>query len=381
MEKRKWKLMVLAVCSALAISGCASNESEKKETATGEYADLKSIEIILADSAAKGAAGEQFDRAFAEKLEKITGGKIKVDFHPNGDLGNDIDLIRQMKNGDIDLVGSQIAPWVSFHLFKKINENEQNNIHDRSCIILVNFNNKEVAAIKTVSSFAGIKDRIVLTSKNGNTKIKEALSGAYQKAGFELLGIEQNATYRLATSNRALNKLEDYRGIKIRTMENKNHMKFWSAIGAEPTPLAFGEVYISLQNGTIDAEENAADTILGANFQEVQKYLTCTNHILYANQLSMNKAKYDALAPAYKKAMKLAFEAALKEMRPKMANIDKEYKGKLKEKGMIVTEYDKPFFDQVLALDSIKELYKEIDQQVNGLGTTLQEELENYAKK
>lgn len=43
MEKRKWKLMVLAVCSALAISGCASNESEKKETATGEYADLKSI--------------------------------------------------------------------------------------------------------------------------------------------------------------------------------------------------------------------------------------------------------------------------------------------------------------------------------------------------
>lgn len=68
MEKRKWKLMVLAVCSALAISGCASNESEKKETATGEYA----VEIILADSAAKGAAGEQFDRAFAEKLEKIT---------------------------------------------------------------------------------------------------------------------------------------------------------------------------------------------------------------------------------------------------------------------------------------------------------------------
>ena len=61
--------------------------------------------------------------------------------------------------------------------FKKINENEQNNILDRSCIILVNFNNKEVAAIKTVSSFAGIKDRIVLTSKNGNTKIKDILDG------------------------------------------------------------------------------------------------------------------------------------------------------------------------------------------------------------
>lgn len=61
--------------------------------------------------------------------------------------------------------------------FKKINENEQNNIHNRNCMILVNFNNKEINSIKTVSSFAGIKDRIILTSKNGNTKIREILDG------------------------------------------------------------------------------------------------------------------------------------------------------------------------------------------------------------
>ena len=61
--------------------------------------------------------------------------------------------------------------------FKKINENEQQNLHDRSCMILVNFNAKELAAIKTVSSFAGIRDRIAVTSKNGNTKIKDILEG------------------------------------------------------------------------------------------------------------------------------------------------------------------------------------------------------------
>ena len=61
--------------------------------------------------------------------------------------------------------------------FKKINENEQQNIHDRSCMILVNFNSKELAAIKTVSGFAGIRDRIAVTSKNGNTKIKDILDG------------------------------------------------------------------------------------------------------------------------------------------------------------------------------------------------------------
>lgn len=56
-------------------------------------------------------------------------------------------------------------------------------------------------------------------------------------------------------------------------MENGNHMAFWTAIGAAPTPLAWAEVFIALQNGTIDAHENAADTVLGANIQEVQKYL------------------------------------------------------------------------------------------------------------
>lgn len=57
-------------------------------------------------------------------------------------------------------------------------------------------------------------------------------------------------------------------------------MAFWTAIGAEPTPLAWAEVYFALQSGTITAEENAADTIVGANLNEVQKYLAETNHIL-----------------------------------------------------------------------------------------------------
>ena len=61
--------------------------------------------------------------------------------------------------------------------FKKINENEQQNLHDRSCMILVNFNAKELAAIKTVSNFAGIRDRIAVASKNGNTKINDILDG------------------------------------------------------------------------------------------------------------------------------------------------------------------------------------------------------------
>ena len=99
--------------------------------------------------------------------------------------------------------------------FKKINENEQNNIHARSCIILVNFNNKEVAAIKTVSSFAGIKDRIVLTSKNGNTKIKDILDGNISDDN-ENTWSEKAIIFNNIPTNRVSGFLDGLKKMKIR---------------------------------------------------------------------------------------------------------------------------------------------------------------------
>lgn len=84
------------------------------------------------------------------------------------------------------------------------------------------------------------------------------LSQVYERWDLHLLGCLQNATYRLTTANKPLNTLEDYKNLQIRTMENSNHMNFWSAIGANPTPLAFSELYFSLSSGAIDAQENAA---------------------------------------------------------------------------------------------------------------------------
>jgi TRAP-type C4-dicarboxylate transport system substrate-binding protein len=185
----------------------------------------------------------------------------------------------------------------------------------------------------------------------------------------------QNATFRLTTANKDLKTLEDYKSLKIRTMSNKNHMAFWTAIGAEPTPLAWPEVYFALQSGTVAAEENAADTIVGANLNEVQKYLACTNHILYANQICMNKKAYDGLDPAYQKALNQAVTEALAEMRPKLADIDKKNKDDLKGKGMTIINYDNAFFAKILELPGVKKLYSDIDGQVKGLGKVLMDDL------
>ena len=219
-------------------------------------------------------------------------------------------------------------------------------------------------------------DTIDKVLNGSDSAFRQELNGAYEAAGTHLLGILQNATYRLTSAN----KLADFKALQIRTMNNSNHMAFWTAIGAEPTPLAWSEVYFALQSGTIDAEENAADTIVGANLNEVQNVLACTNHILYANQMSINKDAYDALDPAYQAALNQAVSEAMAELRPQLADIDATNKKTLQDKGMKLIEYDNAFYDEILALDTVQKLYTDIDAQCGGLGATLQDSLESAAK-
>lgn len=78
-------------------------------------------------------------------------------------------------------------------------------------------------------------------------------------------------------------------------MENPNHLAYWQALGANPTPMAFSEVYIGLQQGTIDAQENPYEVIVSAKLFEQQKYVINTNHMFHAIQLVTNKALYEGL--------------------------------------------------------------------------------------
>lgn len=338
------KLFAILLALTMVLSLCSF------AMADDPYADLEPVELIGADSTGKGAAGQLFFEYVAKRVDEITGGKLTIDYHPNGELGGDADLIRQAQAGDIDIVLNQTAPVVSFI--------------------------PEMAVFDLPMVFAKYDGDKIDEVLNGDNAFTAKLDEAYAKAGLYPLGFLQNATYRLTTSNRELKTLADFAGMQIRTMENKNHMAFWTALGAEPTPLAWAEVYIALQNGTIDAHENAADTCVGANMQEVQKYLSCTNHILYCNQMAINADAYAALAPAYQEALSQAFADALAWMRPQLAQIDADNKAILEQGGMTITTYEPEFYDSILAVEGVQALYKEIDEnQVGGLGTLLQAEL------
>lgn len=353
-------LMVFALCAcgqpapapAPAAEAPAAEAPAAEAPAAGPYDALEPIELIGADSTGKGAAGQIFGELVASKVAEITGGKFTIDYHPNGDLGGDADLLRQAQSGDIAIVVCQTAPTVSFI--------------------------PEMAVFDLPMVFAKYDGATIDKVLNGDNEFNTALSAAYEAVGYHYLGIMQNATYRLTTANVELKALEDFAALQIRTMENKNHMAFWTAIGAEPTPLAWAEVFQALQTGMLDAQENAADTCVGANFQDVQKYLACTNHILYANQILINKDVFEGLAPEYQAALEQAVAEALAIMNPQLAQIDADNKKILEDGGMTIIEYPAEFYDGILALDGVKALYADIDaNQINGLGAILQAALEN----
>ena len=349
MKKAIALTLALALCLALAACG-AAEKTAASASDDSVYAALDAVELIGADSTGKNAAGQIFGEYVAARVAEITGGKLTISYHPNGELGGDADLLRQMQANDIQLVVCQTAPTVSF-------------IPEMAVFDLP----------MVFSKYDGDKIDSVL---NGENEFHDTLAAAYEKADLHLLGFLQNATYRLTTANRDLSTLEDFKGLQIRTMENRNHMAFWTAIGAEPTPLAWAEVYVSLQNHTIDAQENAADTCVGASLNEVQQYLACTNHILYCNQICMSKEAWESLDPAYQAAIEQAVAEATDYMRPQLEQIDKENKQILADKGMTLIDYDADFYDSILNMDSVQALYEDIDtNQINGLGALLVAEL------
>jgi tripartite ATP-independent transporter DctP family solute receptor len=320
------------------------------EVDASAFENLEPVELKGGDSAGVGAAGQLLGEAIARNVEEITGGKMTVTYFPNSEMGGDEDIQQGMIDGLLDYIVLQTAPSVSFV--------------------------PEAAVFDLPMVFAKYDGDKIDEALNGeDSAFRKAIEEKYAAHNYKLLGYLQNATYRLTTSNTKLDTLAAFKNLSIRTMSNKYHIAFWTALGANPTPLAWPEVYISLQNKTIAAQENAADTCASANFQEVQKYLNFTNHILYLNQVVMNNEKFNSLDPAYQAALLEAVEKSIAEIRPELEKLDQDSKAKLKDGGMEMVEYDDAFYDEVLALDGVKALYADIDKDVDGLGTLLQEEL------
>ena len=215
--KKRYLASFLSLAMALTLTACgnagasassapASNTSASSTSTSvstsDPYANLAPVVLRGADSSGKGAAGQQLGELVATKLDMITNGKLTVEYYPN--------------------IVLQTAPTVSFV--------------------------PAVAVFDLPMVFAKY-DGDTIDKVLNQSEFHDAIAKQYASSGMRIMGYLQNATYRLTTSKIKLDTLDAFKGLRIRTMENKNHMAFWTALGAAPTPLAWPEVYLSLQNG------------------------------------------------------------------------------------------------------------------------------------
>ena len=205
----------------------------------------------------------------AELLTAKSKGVFKVEVYGQAQLGSDRELAQSAQAGDIAFVFQTTAPQINFV--------------------------PELAVFDLPMVFPNLKQARVALDK-----FQSVIAPSYEKAGFKILGFGDQG-FRETSTNKKINGLADFKGIKIRTMENKYHMSFWRAIGANPTPLPWGEVYLSLQQGTIDGQENPLEVIVAGKLYEQQKYVVMTNHIIHSITIIMSKKIYDSLTPEEQK--------------------------------------------------------------------------------
>lgn len=266
----------------IGLVACSNTPEKIEEDGKENQLEVSQEEYVLqlAHSSSEKVITHLVALKVKEVIEKNTNNKVKVQIYPNSQLGGDVELVESVKAGDVSMATMTTAPQVN--LIKKLA------VLDMPCV----FPNTEIA-IKALSE----------------GQFRNRIEDEYDKAGLKLLRFFP-VDFRQMSSNKEVRKVEDLKGIKIRTMENKYHVAFWKALGANPTPLAMSELYIALQQGTVDAQENMYDGIVSNKLHEQQKYIVNTNHILFINTIIMNKSQYESMPEDYKKAIIEAIENA-----------------------------------------------------------------------
>ena len=218
---------------------------------------------------------------FIELVEEYSGGTITcVDF-PDNQLGNDEQRWEMTQTGECDIsIGSTSSVASSY-----------NDFYIFDCPYL--FLSRDEAFDVGFASEAG-----------------QAILAGVEEMGLKGLALWENGFRNVTTNNKEITCLADLKGVKLRTMDNAIHLAAWKAMGANPTPMAFSEVFTALQQGTVDGQENPYGIIVGNKFEEVEKYCVETRHSFTPYYVVMNLDRWNSLTPEQQEAVAKAMAEA-----------------------------------------------------------------------
>lgn len=338
-KTRKVVALSLAAVMALSLSACGRNSGNKPAETKAPAADSADGKADGAEAAAPAGAAsvtikighvEAEDRSthqalvkyFKEPVEEKSGGTIKVEIHPNSALGGDAELTESVAMGTLEAA----LPSTS---------------------VLV-----------TYSPDFGVMDMPWLFSNPQNAfEAMDGEMGDYfnqklESVGIHSLGYSYNGLRSMTNNARPITKPEDLKGLKMRVMENQVFIDFFNTLGASATPMGFNELFTGLQQNTVDGQENPPSLIYASKFQEVQKYLSVTEHVNNFLGFIMNKNFYDGLTAEQQQIVTEAAAEFVKQQRQMELDDTQAFVDKLEEDGMQVntlTEEDKAAFKEALA--------------------------------
>ena len=228
------------------------------------WAKAEPMEIKLGHINQPGSLIDIECQEYAKRANAKLGDKAKVVVYNSAQLGNDKDQVNRLKLGTqyialpsslmtsiLDIAGIYDMPYL---------------IRDRKHADLV-------------------RDKVVLP----------AINPALEKKGYKVIAMWENGFRQITNSSRPINTPADLKGIKLRVPEGEWRFKMFQSYGANPTPMTFNEVFVALQTKVIDGQENPLAQIYSAKLQEVQKYLSLTNHVYTPMYVTVGTKKWDTL--------------------------------------------------------------------------------------
>ena len=273
---------------------------------------------------------------FQELLEKGSNGEIEVRIFPSSQLGPDREMIESVQTGVIEIAvppSSFFAGWdPSFAVIE----------------LPYMYPSKDVA-LKVLNGPAG-------------DEMLKRLEAQYLVG----LGWLENGLRHVTNNVRSIQSPEDFSGIKLRTMKVPAHVDTFKTLGANPTPMNFGEVYSGLQQGVIDGQENPIALIDAQRFYEVQKYMSLTGHVFTTYIPVISKTFFDGLSAEYQTLLRESMQKAADYQQELVNNEESKQLEKIKKSGVEVVE---PSEEQLMALqeltESVRAKYREpIGEQV-----------------
>lgn len=243
---------------------------------------------------------------FKRIVEERTGGEIKVQIFPNGQLGNDQQMIDGTRSGIID-------------------------------VTLVGLNNYT----GLVPDAGAFELPFIFPTREIAYKVLDGAPGAtvaaeMEGSGLKLLGYGENG-YRNMTNNRGPIRVpDDLKGLRMRVNNSKALNDMFNLLGANPQQLPVAELYTALETGVVDAQDHPIGITWSFKFNEVQKFLSLTQHAYSALGMTMNKARFDGLTPDQQAAITEAAAAAIKMQRGLVQAKEEEMVSELEGAGMQV---------------------------------------------